>query len=304
MKKRIIFLGMILLLILPMYGCAQSKNEDVEKITEESTEMIGEDISVSTEKEIVEMVVSSTEEPKSVPTEETTIEPTATPTAEPTATPTAEPTATPTVAPTATPTVAPTAAPTVAPTAAPTVAPTAPPTAEPTAAPAVHKHTMVYRWRQEEPVEKENCMTRGRIVDICAECGYVEKVHSDWMTYSTCIMGEVVYLQERTCFQDGIYLQYCVNCGMPGEVRTSPAKGEHTMEQKCIAIVGATCSTEGYEVIRHYCKYCDEATYEETIVRPINDYHPASSRTYTNDEGVVVWVYTCVECGLQWEEIR
>ena len=290
---------------------SEGANEDSNNL---ETELLVVSTAVPTEEPYVMPTEAPTEEPTVVPTEapteEPTVVPTEAPTEEPTAVPTEVPTEKPTAAPTSVPTEVPTQVPTAAPTAVPTAVPTTAPTAVPTTAPTIeppadlgHKHTMVYGWWQEEQLEEEHCLTRGRTVDICAECGYVEKAYHEWWLYSNCTMGEVVWIKEQTCFQDGEYLQYCTKCGCAGETRTTQARGSHVMEQVTVDLQGATCSTEGWEVVKHYCHYCDEATYEEKLIRPINDFHPATSYTKTNEKGETVWCYTCKECGYYWETI-
>ena len=74
------------------------------------------------------------------------------------------------------------------------------------------EHTYAWLWHLEEDLGYGNCMTRYRIVDMCAKCGYILNTYSDY-TEPGHVLGEPVSEGGPHCTSVIFTTQTCLKCG-------------------------------------------------------------------------------------------
>lgn len=149
-----------------------------------------------------------------------------------------------------------------------TPAPTQTPAGTAEASNSGHVHNIVYNWIQEEEISQ--CKSRTRIVDICSECGYVQRVLSDTGVYSSCTLGEQVWVTQPTCTTRGEYYQYCTKCGEERNHAFTVGEPSHSYGGGTVDgySVEPTCVSGGRKIVRYTCRVCGDSYTEEEDVPP------------------------------------
>lgn len=223
---------------------SEEKTESEEEEESESSEESSEEIDASETEEESGEASEEAEAPEESAAFRSGDADTATASSEETAAPTPTPTPTPTPVETAEATPTPEAAQTNTPIATQTQAPAATPTPQPvhthswdsgtvtqaatctaegvktytctscgstkTESIAKTDHNYAWLWNLDEDLG--NCTRRNRLVDICADCGYILNTYSD-TTYQEHEWGDVVWGEGSTCTSSVTYTYTCLKCG-------------------------------------------------------------------------------------------
>lgn len=88
-------------------------------------------------------------------------------------------------------------------------------------------HSYAWYYSLEEDLGLGNCLTRYRLVDICANCGYILNTYKD-LTYENHEMGEVVWGEGNSCTSTVTGTQTCIKCG--GVVTQSVGPSGHRLD--------------------------------------------------------------------------
>lgn len=100
-------------------------------------------------------------------------------------------------------------------------------------------HSYAWMWHLDEDLGLGNCMTRHRIVDMCATCGYILNTHSDY-TEESHELNEPVMEGGPICIAAIVYTQTCKKCGQVF-TQTYESTGRHEPARWDSSICG-TCS--------------------------------------------------------------